>query len=232
MQNETEPAPAGVNPNNSPGGTITGGVARGNPNSRDNLIPMGDHSHFNFALVLAWLVALLAILAMLYFWWLSRNIVDVVAEKQSKLDSINQQIEAPAMVKVAKDSNDFKTSVGILSQAKKDRFSIATFLPTLYTKVTNDVKINSLALTTEGKLSIAGTTKNYRTTADLVMALKSWGSLSNVDLMSVAMMADDAGKIEANFSISADVVKAPAVVASSTNSTTQSISQPGTGGVQ
>lgn len=229
MQNETESPPVGGNPYNSPGGNVTGGVARGNSNSHDNLIPMGDHSHFNFALALAWLVALLAILATLYFWWLSRNIVDVVAEKQSKLDSINQQIEAPAMIKVAKDSNDFKTSVGILSQAKKDRFPIATFLPAFYTKITNDVRISSLSLASDGKLNIAGTTKNYRTTADLIMALKSWNMISNVDLSSVAMTVDSAnnGKVEANFSVSATVIKTPAVAAAIGSTT-----KPSTGGAQ
>lgn len=249
MQNEAESPSVGAmgtpggNPNNAPVGSVTGGVKSGFKNPQDNLIRIGEPSHFNFALAIAWLVALLAILATLYFWWLSKNTIDVVAEKQAKLVSIEGQIKAPAMVKVEKDSNDFKTSVGILSKAKLDRFSIAEFLPSFYTKITNDVKISSLSLSTDGALAISGTTKNYRTTADLVMALKSWSSLSNVDLSSVSMSTGEGtdGKVLANFSISAKVVKTPvsaATAASTTTSGTSGITaaspttQSSTGGAQ
>lgn len=223
MQSEMESAPS-VNPDNASGGTLASRAT----NSHDSLIQLGEHSSFNFALAIAWFVAMLAVLATLYFWWLGKNAIDVVAEKQSKLDSIEQQIKAPAMVKAEKESSDFKSSVGVLSKAKKDRFSITEFLPNFYTKITNDVKISSLALSADGSLSIAGTTKSYRTTADLVMALKSWSSLTNVELSSVSMSAggEKEGKLEATFSISAKVVKSPVTASSSIGSTAESTAEP------
>lgn len=219
-----------MNPDSTSGGAVAGGAT----NSRDNLIQLGSHSSFNFALAVAWLVALLAVLATLYFWWLGKNTMDVVLEKQTKLESIEQQIKTPAMAKAEKEANDFKASVGILSKAKKDRFSITEFLPSFYTKITNDVKISSLSLSADGALSISGTTQNYRTTADLVMALRSWSSLSDVELSSVSMSAgtNKDSKLQASFSISAKVIKAPTVSASSAAGTaTGTSTQPSTGGV-
>ncbi|MDD4877133.1 MAG: PilN domain-containing protein [Dehalococcoidales bacterium] len=238
MQNEVGSSPVGASsvsggsPNSASGSSVTGDIANQHTNSHDNLVQMGERSSFNFALAIAWVVALLSILATLYFWWLSVNTVDVVAEKQSKLESIEQQLKAPAMVRVEKDSNDFKSSVSILSKAKKDRFSITEFLPVFYSKVTNDVKITSFSLSSDGNLSVSGTTKNYRTTADLVLALRSWSVLSDVDLTSTSMSlgTEEGSKPEALFSISAKVTTVPAAANSSASLTTGSVAQPSTGG--
>ena len=240
MQNEAE-APQSGEPAEAPGGMIEGGAEQNAKNSQDKLIPMGDHTSFNFALLIAYMVALMAILATGYFWWMGKNTTDVVAEKQLKLQSIDQQIKAPAMADAEKEANDFKSSVSILSKAKQKRYSIATFLPSFYTKVTNDVKITSLSLAADGTLAIAGTTKNYRTTADLVMALQSWSTLANVELASVSMsVGDDTGKKpEATFSISAKVANtastssAAASAATGTSASTGVTPvQPSTGGTQ
>ena len=247
MQNEAEASPRneevhGGEPAGAPGGMIEGGAEQDTKNSHDNLIPMAEHSSFNFALLIATLVALMAVLATGYFWWLGRNTSDVVAEKELKLQSIDQQLKAPAMIEAEKEANDFKSSVSILSKAKKDRFSIATFLPDFYTKITNDVKLNSMSLTDDGTLAIAGNTKNYRTTADLVMALQSWSTLTNVELSSVSMSTSSADGIKpyAIFSITAKIAKTPAVAAatpgtsasSTTNTTGVTPAQPSTGGTQ
>ena len=221
-----------MNPDNASGSAVSSSAT----NSRDNLIQVGSHPNFNFALAIAWLIAMLAVLATLYFWWLGKNTLDVVSEKRTKLESIESQINAPAMTRAEKQANDFKTSVGVLSKAKKSRFSITEFLPNFYSKVTNDVKISSLSLSSDGSLSLAGTTKNYRTTADLVMALKSWDSLQDVQLSSVSVSAvTEGGKLEASFSISAKVAKASAASASSsaiTGSAAGSSLQPSTGGAE
>lgn len=244
MQNELDATQSSQSGDH--GNLVTGDLGNSAGSIHDNLIPMGEHSSFNFALAIAWVVALLAVLATLYFWWMSKNTIDIVAEKQTKLESIQEQIKAPAMVKAEKDSNDFKTSVGILSKAKKDRFSITEFLPNFYSKITNDVRITSFALSTEGALAIAGTTQSYRTTADLVLALKSWSTLSNVDLVSVSMSTGDeaAGKPVAAFSITAKLVKTPVAPTSASASASTAtgvtavpaasgaVAQPSTGGTQ
>lgn len=228
MQNETEAPPKseerpqGGSPTVTPESSITGRTEREIHNPQDNLIPMGTGSGFNFGVFLAYLVMILALLATAYFWWIGRNTVDVVAEKELKLQSIEQQIKAPAMAATEKEANEFKTSVSVLSQAKKDRYSMSEFLQTLYTKITNDVKITSLSVSSDGNISIAGSTKSYRTTADLVMALKSWSALTDVDLGSAAVeMGTESGTKPRNiFSISAKLNKKPATTVSTTSGST------------
>jgi hypothetical protein len=196
--------------------------------NKDNLISYKDRPSFNFAIALAWLVALLSILATLYFWWLNKNVADSIADKQSIKDGVEQQLLSPAMVKAEKDALDFKTSVGILSKANKDRYSYSTFLPEFYTKITNDTKISALSVTSSGEVSISGTTKSYRAIADLAMALKSWDKLSGVEILSASMGSSDSGTggrggtDGAVFSISAKIVTfaTDATSASSVSNTT------------
>jgi len=212
MQNEVGASPAnsnvqGGNPKSAPAGMIEGSTTHAIHNKEESLMPPSNRGSFSFAMLILNLVALLSILAAGYFWWMGRNTADTVEEKKLKLQSIDQQIKAPAMVKVEKDANDFKTSVGVLSKAKKDRYSITEFLPQFYSKITNDVTISSLSLSSDGSLAIAGKTKSYRTTADLVMALRSWNSLSDVTLSSVSMSAAEGEVPKATFSISAKLKK-------------------------
>ncbi len=195
-----------MNPDNTTGNVVSGGVTNNPAVKRENLVQYSDHPTFNFGLALAWLVALFSILATVYFWWLNKNIEDVIVEKQSKKDAIEQQIQSPSMVKVQKDATDFKASVNILSNANKDRFSMAQFLPELYKKITTDTQITSLTISSDGSLSLAGKTKKYRTIADLTMALRSWSMLKDVDILSASMSEDDT-KLPAVFSITGKIVK-------------------------
>lgn len=211
-----------MNPENNAGNVTTTNVSH-NPASKDNMVKVANYPAFNFALAIAWMVALLSILATLYFWWLQKNVADELAEKEAKKNTIISQISSPSLLEVEKKANNFKSSVSVLSTAKKSRFLYTTFLPDLYTKITNDTKISSMMLTSDGgSLSLMGTTKNYRSTADLVMALKSWDKLKNVDLVSVSMTTPDeqtGGAPEASFSISATVVNESAVKASTSSPT-------------
>lgn len=198
-----------MNPEANSGDVVATNVANNTKPKQDNLVRMSDHPNFNFALALAWLVALLSILGTFYFWWLNKNIADSIGERQQKKDDIELQIQSPTFVKVEKDALDFKSSVEVLTKAYKDRFSMAKFLPELYTKITNDTQIQGLSVDSKGSVSITGTTKNYRTTADLYMALNSWSKLTGVEIGSVTLSSDEeGGNTKAVFSITATLNKA------------------------
>lgn len=190
---------------------------------RDSFVTYSGHSSFNFGIAIAWLVALLSILATLYFWWLNKNVADSVADKKAKKDAILQEIQSPTMVKSEKDALDFKSSVSILSKAKKDRLAFATILPELNTKITNDSQLTALSITSDGTVSITGKTKSYRGIADLAMALKSWTKLSSVEIGSASMSVEEEGKgVQASFSITASISGlAPAVSTDASASTTK-----------
>jgi hypothetical protein len=195
-----------------------------------NLIHFEDHKSFNFGLALAWIIALLSITATLYFWWLNRNLTDALEDKKEKRTAVVSQLESPGNKEVETEANNFKASVAALTAAKTARSPVGTFLPDFYTKIDNDVKITSMSMSAGGALSIAGTTANYRTIADQVMALKSWSQLSDVDLTSSSYSVDAENiKSAASFSITAKVKSSSTTT---TGASATSVSGTTTGGAQ
>lgn len=187
-----------------------------------NLVHFEDKQSFNFALALAWIIALLSIVATLYFWWLNRNLTDVLDDKKEKRTTVVSQLESPGNKEVETEALNFKASVTALSAAKLVRNPMATFLPDFYTKIDKDVKITSLSLASGGALSIAGSTASYRAIADQVMALKSWTSLTDVDLASSSYSTEEGVKSQAaKFTITAKV-KQPTTATSTSTSTAPS----------
>jgi len=163
-----------------------------------------EHSTFNVPVVLTWTTAALSIVATLFFWWMNSNLSASLVEKNNEKDAIFQQISSQGDTE--KKANDFKSAVSQLKAAYSDKFSISTFNSDFNKKITNDVKLTNLAVTADGSLSISGTTKSYRFVADLMMALKSWDTLSNVELMSAVTDVSE-GTTATSFSISAKIDK-------------------------
>lgn len=161
-----------------------------------------DHASFNFPLAICWLVAAFSIFATIFFWWLSKNAEDALVEKVADKDSIVAQISSPTYSKVEKEAADFKESVNQLKTAYKDKYTYSKFLPELYKHITKDVVLSNISISNDGTISISGKTKTYRSVADLVVALKSWDVLAQVDLLSTANTETEKGNIETTFSIS------------------------------
>lgn len=176
-----------------------------------------DRPGFNFAIAICWLVVVAAILVTLFFWFMDQNSASQLQDKTKKNSDILSQLSNPTYIDVETKANDFKASVNALSDAKKNHYSMSDFLKNLYTKVTNDVTLTSAAVTSDGNLNLAGTTSTYRLVADLMMALKSWDVLQNVDLTSVSNQTDEiTGKLKTSFSITAKINKSDANTAAST----------------
>lgn len=164
-----------------------------------------EHSAFNVPVFLTWTVAVFAIVATLFFWWMNRNLTDSLKVKVAEKDSIRQQILSQGDTE--KKANEFKQSVNQLRAAYAEKYDFTLFTTEFYKKLTNDVKLTNMAISADGTLSIAGKTKSYRSVADLMVAMKSWDTLTDVDLLSSAMNETEGGAVEAIFSISAKIDK-------------------------
>lgn len=185
----------------------------------NNLVHFEDKQSFNFAMALAWIIALLSIVATLYFWWLNRNLTDILEDKKAKRTAVVSQLESPGNKETETEANDFKASVAALTAAKQLRNPMATFLPDFYTKIDKDVRITSLSINSSGVFSLAGSTASYRAIADQVMALKSWTSLTDVELASSSYDLEATVKsTAAKFTVTAKVK--PPVPAATSSSTT------------
>jgi len=201
-------------------------VAKDVDNSSSDLFKMTDHVSFNYGLMIAWLVALFAVLATLYLWWDSRSLTDMLEEKKTRKTAILSQLETPTNKSVEKEAQDFKKAVTALSQAKKSRYAMTEFLPKFYTKINNDVTLTSISLTNEGQINIAGTTGTYRQIADQIVALKSWDGLEDVELdtSSLKMPDEKNPKVQAIFTIKAKIKIAETPVASGASATSSASS--------
>lgn len=170
----------------------------------DGFVGFKEQSSFNFAVLITWLAAAFSILAVLFFWWMNRNLTDSLSQKTTEEQNIIQQITSQGDTE--KKANDFKLSVNQLKSAYAEKYSFTAFTTQFYTKITNDVILTNMAIAADGTLSISGTTTTYRSVADLMVAMKSWDSLTNIDLLSVATSVES-GKVETTFSISAKIDK-------------------------
>lgn len=163
-----------------------------------------DHPSLNVSVVLTWTVAIFSIVATLFFWWMNRNLNDALTEKLAEKDTILSQISSKSDIE--KKANDFKLSVNQLKIAYSDKYNFTTFTTGLYQKITTDVVIDNISISNDGHCSISGTTKTYRSVADLMVALKSWDHLKDVELTSNAASSTD-GVVSIAFSISAKIDK-------------------------
>lgn len=178
-----------------------------NGNSQGELVQFSDHPAFNFGMAISWLVALCAVAISAFLWWLNMDTKTTVQERQKQKDAIISEITSPANVEIEKKAANFKSAVNSLKKAQSEKVSINTFLKHLYTKVTNDVVLTNITVTKEGTVSLNGTTGSYRSVADLIMALKSWPQVTNVDLKSVSMQENDKDTVDYVFAVDAKLVK-------------------------
>lgn len=190
-----------------------------NKSPKEELIEFSDHPSFNFGSLLIWISAVFAILITLFFWWQSRDVAAAVVSKQTEKQNIIADITSSSNLEVEKKADNFKSAVAALKEAKTERYSNSQFLKDISAKVTNDVSIESLTLAEDGVLNLNGKTSSYRSVADLMLALESWDSLSNVDLSSVSMQEGQDKKVYVIFAITANVDKTKKQTSSTQSST-------------
>jgi len=99
--------------------------------------------------------------------------------------------------------------VTLLKEANSKKYPMKNFLPSLFAKINQNVKVTNISLTSDGKFSISGSTVSYRAAAEQIMTFKEWKEkdvnvLKNVELASVSMTLDKDGKVSVPLSISAE----------------------------
>lgn len=176
-------------------------------NFKDETVTFSSHPSFDFGVLLSWLVALCAILITIFFWWLNKDLGVTISEKESEKTQIITEITNKNNTELERKAQGFKSSVMALKKAKAEKFNMSKFASDLNTRITNDVILTSLSVGADGSLSLSGETATYRFTGDLMMALKSWDVISEVDLKSVSIQQKDDDSKVVVFSITAQVDK-------------------------
>lgn len=191
-----------------------------------------DRPGFNFSLLILSLTTLFAVLATLLLWWTNQDNKAQAEEQTKEKQAIISQITSANYTSVEKKAQDFAASVSALSAAAKERYSMTEFLSNISGKLTKDVTINNLSVSSEGTVSITGTTKSYRSIADFAVALKSWDKLTEVDLKSFSLqIPEDGSRVVANFSATAKIVKTPKANTNQNLNTNSSSTSSGSGGI-
>lgn len=141
--------------------------------------------------VLIWLSLIITLVATGFFWLSDYSNVKAISEKENEKNSIVSQLNSESNKKIEQEALSFQNAFSELSSLVANQVSKASFLTELYTHITKDVKITSIALSAEGELGIDGATGSYRQVADLMLGLKGYSKLSDISLKSVSVSIEE-----------------------------------------
>jgi len=152
------------------------------------------------------LVIILSILVCGFFVYYKFHTDSVAADKQSTLESLISTIQSKNNIEIEKKVNDIDSAARILSAEKKSKYLFKLFIDELKIKITNDVKLNNLAIDSQGTVTMDGESKSYRAVADLALALESSSKIDNVEIAGLSLSADEDDGNQVTFSLTADLV--------------------------
>ncbi|MCX6810197.1 MAG: PilN domain-containing protein [Candidatus Berkelbacteria bacterium] len=150
-----------------------------------------------------------------------------VNDKQQALNSVLDQLHTPENMAIESKANDLNSSLRIINIASKTKYSFKGFMDELVKKITNDTKLNSLAISDAGFVTMDGRSSSYRSVADLAVALKSSSKLKDIEITGLTKGTESAKTSSVIFSMKAQI-KDWDVASASSDSTSTSSS--GTGG--
>lgn len=179
--------------------------------------------------VLVWMAFVIALALTGYFWLMDYSNVKNITEKENEKNQITAQLSSAANKDAEDQAQGFSTAFSELSNLIANSVPKSTILTELYANITKDVKISTIALSSEGGLSLNGATGSYRQAADFMLGLKSDKRVSNLVLKSVALDTGDgvAANQKVKFSISADIQMAKEAAATTGAADGSSASQSG-----
>lgn len=196
----------------------------------EDLSTFVDENKFNYAILINWASAAVAISLTVFFWLLSQDVISKVDDLNIKKNAVISQITSVDYANVEKQASSFKSAVSELKKAQAARYAMDDFLPKLYLQIDKNVIVSNIAITKDGKLSFDGKTDSYRSAAEQLLTLQAWTVsekhvLRNADLVSVSENIDKSGKAEVPFSITADINKTIDLnpITTSTDSTTTTV---------
>lgn len=186
---------------------------------------ISDRHGPNGSTALLWLCAILAITATVWLWFLDRSAAQNVVDKTSQRDATIAEISMPTYRDVEAKATAFQAAVSQLSTVQKSRYKMSEFLPLLYAKINKNVVVKNVAVDTDGKLSLGGTTDSYKSAALQVATLQGWkvndlNVLSNVQLVSESESITSG--VVVTFSISASINKTVSLTTVSASANTTS----------
>jgi hypothetical protein len=191
----------------------TGGMAAPQPmtSAKDDGIEFADTRKGNPVLAILWLCAIVSIVASGTFFLLNQSKAAELADKNKKKQEALTKLTAPENIKIENEANAAKATVEALVVAKKERNSFTVMLPAVYAKINKDVKVGSLSIASDGKLSFDGQTTSYKAVGLQYLTLKEWQIdskpvFTKVDIAGASLSTVDKRTVT-NFSISAELNK-------------------------
>lgn len=195
-----------------------------------------DEKHFNFAAMLNWITAILAISGAIFLYLLSKDLATKATTLEDEKQTAVAQITGSTYSGVEKQASAFKSAVLELQKADQSRYLMKDFLPQFYAHIAKNVVLGSITVS-DGEISLSGKTDSYNSIAKQFLALKNWAVdennvLKNVQLLSSSESLAEGGKIEASFTISATIDKTVSLAVASTASVSADAAAAGTSAVE
>ena len=125
-----------------------------------------------------------------------------VTDKTQALRTATDQLHSSNNKKIEAKADGVNSAIKIMTSASKTKYSFKTFMDELTKKITNDTKLNSMAISESGLVTVDGQSKSYRSVADLAVALKSSPKLSTVE---ISGLTQGSGVNLINFSLTAQI---------------------------
>jgi Tfp pilus assembly protein PilN len=194
--------------------------AAGNKESQ-SVVEFSDKKKMNPAPILVWAGFVLSVLFLIYLLVAKSGISSTISDMEIEKSDITSQLTSPSYADTEKQVMAASEAIDTLSEVKDKEISKKALLDEIYAHITNDAKIVSIAIGSDGNIAIDGATGSYRSVADLMIALKSCERLSDLKLASVAL-SDEGGvsdKEKVTFSISGQIDFAKTVMTNSGDGT-------------
>jgi Tfp pilus assembly protein PilN len=184
-----------------------GAQAQDQAKEGQSVVEFSDKKKFNFTPLSVWGGFALAVLFMVYLLVAKSGLSSTIADLETQRTDIQSQLESPSYVDTEKQILAASSAVNTLTEIKDKEISKKTLLDEIYSHITNDVKITSIAVGSDGSLAVDGATGSYRSVADLIMALKSYERVSDLKLASVAVSDEEgiSAKEKVVFTITAKI---------------------------
>jgi len=186
--------------------------AEGKDDSGEEFSAIEDEKRFDFAAMLNWITAILAISAAVFLYLLSKDLATKATTLENEKQVVVAQITGTTYSKVEQQASSFKSAVLELQNASQSRYLMKDFLPQFYAHIAKNVVLGNVSISDNGEIDLDGKTDSYNSIAKQFLALKDWAVggnnvLTNVELLSSAEVAGEKGKLEASFAISATIDK-------------------------
>lgn len=186
-----------------------------------SVVEFSDKKKINPAPILVWAGFVLSVLFLVYLLVAKSGLASTISDMEAEKSDITSQLESPSYADTESQVMAASEAIDTLSQVKDKEISKKALLDEIYAHITNDAKIVSVAISSDGNIAIDGATGSYRSVADLMLALKSYERISDLKLASVAVSDEEgvSNKEKVTFSISGQIDFAKTVITSGGDST-------------